>query len=243
MTVNGRTVTALPVFVDPSRDRIVVDGRLVGRPDRRLYVMLNKPERVLTVTSDEPGAERTTVRDLVRHPSGARLFPVGRLEYDAAGLVLLTNDGDLVNRLTHPRFGAPKTYRVVVKGAMTPEVLARATRDLAKAQSRAARSAGRLQGARAELAIEEIGESRTVLAVTLREGRTPDLGAVLARLGHPVRKMEQIAVGPLRLTGVARGKWRELTRDELQALRRAVRSGSRGAARARPAPGVEGKTS
>jgi 23S rRNA pseudouridine2605 synthase len=224
VTVNGRVVRNLPAFVDPESDRIVVGGRVVSRPARRLYVMLNKPERVLTVTADEPGADRATIRDLVRHPSGARLYPVGRLEYDATGLVLLTNDGPLAHRLTHPRFGAPKTYRVTVKGPVSPDALPRLSRALARARGRAARTLAAPTIAGGELVVLGTAEDRTVLGLTLREGRVPHLRTVLARAGHPVRKMEQVAIGPLRLSGVARGQWRELTREEVQALRRAVRS-------------------
>jgi 16S rRNA U516 pseudouridylate synthase RsuA-like enzyme len=138
--VNGRTVRGLPAFVDPASDRICVDGRPIrtgGRPrpaaatepsggrgeGRRLYIMLNKPAKVVTSTRDEYG--RRTVLDLVDHPArragAARLFPVGRLEYDTTGLVLLTNDGELAHRLTHARFGVTRTYRVEVKARSGPD--------------------------------------------------------------------------------------------------------------------------
>jgi 23S rRNA pseudouridine2605 synthase len=222
--VNGRVVSRLPVFVDPARDRILVDGKPIARAERRVYVMLSKPERVLAAGADEPGSDRRTVRDLVKHPSGVRLFPVGRLEYDATGLVLLTNDGDLAHRLTHPRFGVPKQFRVLVKGVMTDEAVARVRRDLMKAQAKDARLAGRLLAPRAEIEVVERTVTGTVLGVTLAEGRTPRLELVLSREGHPIRWIEQEAIGPVRLSGVARGQWRELERHEVQALRRAVRS-------------------
>lgn len=222
--VNGATVSRLPVFVDPEIDRISVDGRPLGRADRHVYVLLNKPERVLTVTGDEPGADRRTVLDLVKHPSRVRLVPVGRLEFDSSGLVLMTNDGALVHRLTHPRFGVPKVYRVAVKAVMSDTAVARAERDLAKAQSKDARRSGRLHSSRAEIEVLERTATGTVLRITLAAGPTPRLREVLSREGHPVRRMEQEALGPLRLTGVQRGNWRELDRREVQALRRATRS-------------------
>ena len=222
--VNGVTVSRLPVFVDPETDRIAVDGRPIGRADRHVYLLLNKPERVLTVTGDEPGADRRTVLDLVKHPWKVRLVPVGRLEFDAAGLVLLSNDGALVHRLTHPRFGVAKVYRVAVKGVMTPVAVARVERDLAKVQSKDSRRAGRLHSSRAAIEVTERTATGTVLEVTLAAGPTPRLREVLSREGHPVRRVEQVSLGPLRLTGVQRGNWRELDRREVQALRRAARS-------------------
>lgn len=122
--VNGRLVTKLPAFVEPEVDKVVVDGRPVRAPGRRVYLILHKPTRTLVTASDEPGFDRRTVLDLVDHPAKARLFPVGRLHYDATGLVLLTNDGEFANLLTHPRYGVPKTYWAVVRGTMVPEQIA-----------------------------------------------------------------------------------------------------------------------
>lgn len=223
VAVNGRRVRRLPVFVGPG-DRITVNGQPVRRPSRPVYVMFHKPPRVLTAAADEPGAQRRTIADFVRHPTGARLFPVGRLEYDATGLVLLTNDGDLAARLSHPRFGVPKVYRVLVKGGIAPGSLPGLQREAFRSQRRERRLAGRLESPRVDLEIEEGGPAGTSLRVTLREGRVPALARVLASHGHPVRKVEQVGLGPIRLSGVARGRWRDLDRDEVQSLRRLVRS-------------------
>jgi 23S rRNA pseudouridine2605 synthase len=122
--VNGRVVTKLPAFVEPDTDKVVVDGRPVKAPGRRVYIILHKPTRTLVTAADEPGFDRRTVLDLVNHPAKARLFPVGRLHYDATGLVLLTNDGEFANLLTHPRYGVPKTYWAVVRGTIVPEQIA-----------------------------------------------------------------------------------------------------------------------
>lgn len=224
VAVNGRIVTRLPVFVDPRADRITVNGRPVARPARPVYVLLHKPARVLAASADQPGADRRTIADFVRHPSGARLFPVGRLEYDATGLVLLTNDGDLAARLTHPRFEVPKVYRAVVRGAVAEATLPRLEREILKSQRRASRQAGRLHASRASFAIVDRTPERTLLEVTLRQGRVPALAPLLAAAGHPLRKLEQVTLGPLRLTGVAKGRWRDLDRSEVQSLRRLVRS-------------------
>lgn len=227
VTVNGQVVATLPAFVDPEHDRIAVDGRPIKKPERRVYLMLHKPARVLTVAADEPGADRRTVLDLVQHPGASRLFPIGRLDYDATGLVLLTNDGELANRLSHPRYEIPKTYHVVVKGSMADELLPKLAKELAKAERHADRIEGRVRPAAAvhgidfRIASREAG--RTLLEITLRSGPMKRVEATLAAAGHPPKKVERIGLGPLRLRGLAVGQWRELERDELQALRRAAR--------------------
>jgi len=256
VSVNGKVVKGLPAFVDPEKDRIVADGRPVARQrPRPIYIMVNKPARVLTTAADEPGMERTTVLDLVDHPAKPRLFPVGRLDYDTMGLVLLTNDGAMANGLTHPSYGVPKTYRVEVKGVLDVMAAMRVQKALVKELRRADRYVGRvvpgaaskaeahaaggaplepahiaapggLSGAagRVELAIAGYEEDRTVLLITLREGRSGSIGKMLSLAGCPVKKLERTAIGPLQLTAVARGRWRELERPEVHALKAAVRA-------------------
>jgi pseudouridine synthase len=226
--VNGQRVDRLPAFVNPEQDRITVNGRPIARrPDRSIYLMVNKPERVLTTSADEPGMGRTTVMDLVEHPSRARLFPVGRLDWQTTGLVLLTNDGALANRLTHPRYGVTRTYRAVVKGALDEGAVAQLQGALAKEIRKSAQRAGRVgpggvaPGA-LNLSIEKREPGRTVLIIVVREGRTGSLARMLAAAGVPVRRLERIAIGPLALREVARGRWRELDRGEIAALKAAA---------------------
>jgi 23S rRNA pseudouridine2605 synthase len=226
--VNGKKVTRLPVFVNPAKDRIAVDGRPVTRKKSRLvYVMVNKPERVLTASSDEPGIERTTVLDLVDHPAKARLFPVGRLDYQTAGLVLLTNDGALTNRLTHPSFEVPKVYNAAVKGILDVGAVARVQTAVLRELKKYDRAAGRLVPAtaaqRVEIDIIGYEEERTVLRLTVRDGQSGNIARMLAAAGVHVRKLERTAIGPLELRGVRRGQWRELERGEIAVLRRAAR--------------------
>ncbi len=231
VAVNGVVVRRLPVFVDPARDRVTVNGRPVGRSSERarlVYVMLNKPRRVLAALGDEPGSGRTTVADLVRHPSGERLFPVGLLDYDAEGLVLLTNDGALAHRLTHPRYGVARTYVAVVRGAMTDEEVSRLERGALKASRKARRAAGGLHASRVSVRILARDAARTSLELTLAEGRNRHMGPVLAGAGRHIRRLERVGLGPLRLTGVARGRWRELTREEVRQLRKAAPEGRGG---------------
>lgn len=220
--VNGHIVDSLPAWVDPHEDRIVVQGRPVPRPERHLYVLLNKPARTLSTVSDEPGADRRTVTDLVDHPGANRLFPVGRLDYDTVGLILLTNDGELANRLTHPRYGVPKTYRVVVKGLLGQEAVEELERGIYLAERKAGQTVGAKKTAHVEISIISQNRENTTLEMTLREGRNRQVRRMLAAVGYPVRKLERIGMGPIRLKGVARGAWRELTRDEVWALKRAA---------------------
>lgn len=228
VTINGRIETELPIWVDPERDRIVVQGTVIEKPERLLYVMLNKPSRTLSAAKDEPGMDRRTVTELVDHPAAARLFPVGRLDYDTVGLILLTNDGELANRLTHPRYGVPKTYKVVVKGALDEEAAQEIERGIYLAERKSGHTVGAKRTAHVELEVLHRERDRTTIELTLREGRNRQVRRMLAAVGYPVRKLERVGMGPVRLKGVARGEWRELTRDEIRDLKRAA-ADSRGA--------------
>lgn len=219
--VNGQLVAELPAWVDPDEDRIVAQGRPVPRPERKLYVLLNKPARTLSTVSDEPGADRRTVTDLVDHPGASRLFPVGRLDYDTVGLILLTNDGELANRLTHPRYGVPKTYRIVVKGLLGEEAVKELERGIYLADRKAGQTVGAKRTAHVEFEILSQNRQSTTLELTLREGRNRQVRRMMAAVGYPVHTLERVGMGPIRLKGVARGAWRELTRDEIWALKRA----------------------
>jgi len=225
--INGKLVTELPVFVGEG-DSILVDGRPVRAAEQKLYVMLNKPVRTVTTAQDEPGLDRRTVMDLVAHPSGARLFPVGRLDYETTGLLLLTNDGDLANALTHPRFGLEKTYRVVIRGLLDDDQVGRIERGIYLADRKEGKASGARRTARVGVAIVKRDRDRTTLNLTLKEGRNRQVRRMLAAVGYPVRKLERIAIGPLRLKGLARGAWRELTREEVRTLREAVRRAKSG---------------
>jgi 23S rRNA pseudouridine2605 synthase len=222
VTVNGEVVDGLPAWVDPEKDRIVVEGRVVAEPERRIYLLLNKPPRTLSTLKDEPGADRRTVADLVDHPSAEHLFPVGRLDYDTVGLVLMTNDGELANRLTHPRYGVPKTYLVTVRGKLDEEAVKELERGIFLAERKAGKTVGAVRTAQVEISLVSQDRQNTVLELTLREGRNRQVRRMMAAVGFPVRKLERIGMGPVRLKGVARGAWRELDKDEVWALKRAA---------------------
>jgi len=225
--VNGEVRRKLPVFVNPETDHIEVNGRPLSRESvakpRYVYVMLHKPARVLTVGADEPGADRRTVTDIVKHHTGARLFPVGRLGYDATGLVLMTSDGELANRLTHPRYEVPRTYHALIKGAPDEATLSRLERDIHKFQLLANREFGRRRAGRVALRVIGKLEGKTVLEITLREGVNRQVEQTLDLAGFPVTKFMQVSLGPIELSGLAEGGWRDLERGELAALRKAVR--------------------
>ena len=206
--VNGRVVTTLGVKIDPAQDRVQVEGRTV-RPAALVVLMLHKPAGYVSTTADPEG--RRMVTDLVGHQFG-RLYPVGRLDYDATGLLLLTNDGELANRLMHPRYQVPRTYRVTVSGEVAGDTLARLEAGVA------------LDGRAVPAQVEVVkrGEGKTVLDLTVREGRYHLVKRLLGKVGHEVLKLKRLALGPLKLGMLPRGAWRELTAKEAAALRRLV---------------------
>ena len=221
VTINGETVRHLPCLVDPQTDRIEVEGRVLQRPERHVYVMLYKPKQTMCTLAD-PGGRRT-VAELVDHPSGVRLYPVGRLDFDTMGLVLMTNDGQLANRLTHPRFGVHKTYRAVVKGSLSDEDIERLEQGIYLAERREGRTVGARRTSRARLTPVKREATRTVLDIELHEGRNRQVRRMMASAGCPVRRLVRIQMGPLSLKGLQIGEWRELTHPELARLRKAAR--------------------
>jgi 23S rRNA pseudouridine2605 synthase len=146
--VNGEVRSSLPVFVDPTRDLITVDGKAIARQPSRgvrfTYIVMHKPPRTLCTSADEPEIGRVTVLDLVDHPAKSRLFPVGRLGWNESGLVLLTNDGEMANRLSHPRYGVPKVYLAAVKGDVREGDLKNLTKEMYKLQRLESRRSGRV---------------------------------------------------------------------------------------------------
>lgn len=195
--------------VDPSRDRVAVDGEAARLP-RPATILLNKPAGVLVSLSD-PGGRRTVVDLIRRAPEG--LFPVGRLDRDSEGLLLLTNDGDLAFRLMHPRFGVPRRYRVWVRGAVTGEIVRRLERGVLLREG---------WTAPAEVKVARRSAGGAVLRMTLREGRNREVRRMCEVLGLHVTRLLREAFGPLALEGLASGTWRALSASEVVTLRRAV---------------------
>src|SRR5512132_4120717 len=206
----GRVTVGGEVVRDPARDvtgdeAIAVDGEAVRVPDRRAVYALHKPAGVVSTARDTHG--RRTVVDLV--PSGRRLYPVGRLDADTTGLILLTDDGDLAHALTHPRFEVPRTYRARVDGRPGERALRALREGVELDDGRTAPAKVRLVGAHE-------------LELTIREGRKRQVRRMCAAVGHPVVALRRVAFGPLHLGDLAAGHHRRLTAAEVQRLRAAA---------------------
>jgi 23S rRNA pseudouridine2605 synthase len=209
VTVDGESVRDLGTKVDPAQQRVAVDGRPL-RLERHVYWLVNKPRGYLCTNHDPAGRPR--VIDLVPHVN-QRVYTVGRLDEESDGLVLLTNDGDLANRLTHPRFGVDKTYLVQVAGRPTRE-------DLQKLLKGVWLSEGHVRARRVKR-LRQQGES-TWLEIVLNEGKNREIRRMLARLGHKVMQLRRIAFGPIVLGRLLSGKSRPVMGRELALLRQAA---------------------
>jgi len=203
-------VTQLGSKANPRTDRITIDGRPLRVADEPLYILLHKPVNVVTTLADPE--DRPTVRQLLPDIR-ARVFPVGRLDFHSSGLLLLTNDGELALRLTHPRYGVRKTYQVKVKGTPTPEALARLAAGIRLEEGRTAP---------AQVRILESENNKTWLEITLGEGRKREVRRMCESIGYRVEKLARVQLGPLSLGRLPSGHHRMLTEREVRILRRAV---------------------
>jgi 23S rRNA pseudouridine2605 synthase len=205
--VDHQVVAALGTRVDPTRQEIRVDGELVHKP-RLVYFAVHKPVGVLSTSRDPAGRPRVT--DMLP-PNAPRAFCVGRLDISSEGLILVTNDGELANRLTHPRHGVEKVYQVQVAGQVERDVLAQLHRGIHLAEGFAHAKHVRIKSRR---------KKSTLLEMVLDEGRNREIRRLLARLGHKVQRLRRIAVGPVRLGDLPKGAVRPLARKEIAALER-----------------------
>ena len=206
--IDGELVTEVGTKVDPTAQRVEVDG-VVLRPEgeRHNYYLLNKPAGV--VCTNDPRETRPRAIDLIGDRKKGRIFPVGRLDEDTVGLILLTNDGDFANKLAHPRYRVTKTYRVQVDGWITDDELEEL------------RAGVRLAGSRAnfeDVRLQKRGDSSSSVTVVLREGKNREIRRVFAKLGLKVRKLRRTAIGPLQERGLKVGHWRPLLREEIDTL-------------------------
>ena len=212
VTVNGTTIRELGTKADPARDDIRVDGRRVKVVEHHRYLLLNKPRGYVTTRSDPQ--QRPTVIDLLR---GVReyVYPVGRLDFDSEGLLLLTNDGDLAARLTHPSHGVARVYEARVLGVPDAHDLDRLSRGFSLGGQRTRPAEVKLLPLRREA-------NEATILITIREGRNRQVRNMCEAIGHPVNRLQRVAIGPIRDARLKPGHWRELTPAEVERLRKAA---------------------
>lgn len=205
--VNGQVVTEFGTRVDPVRDVIRVDGARIPPEHHNAYLVLNKPRGVLSAMADDRG--RRTLADLVPNRRHERLFHVGRLDADTEGLILLTNDGEFAQRMSHPSYEVRKTYLAVVEGSFEHRELARLRRGITLED-------GPITPDKVRIVARETRQ--TMVEITLHSGRNRIVRRIFDALGHPVQRLSRTAIGPIRLGTLKSGECRDLTREELGAL-------------------------
>jgi 23S rRNA pseudouridine2605 synthase len=209
VSVNGKTITELGTTITPGVDSVLVDGQQVSYPAEYTYVLLNKPPGVVTSMSDPQG--RPSVAELL--PDTPGLFPVGRLDLDTTGALIVTNDGELAHRLLHPSFHAAKVYRVDVRGNLGSD-------DVSALSSGIMLEDGMTRPADVEILERRSGVS--VCRMTLREGRKRQVKRMFEAVGHPVLRLHREAFGPVNLGTLGQGQTRELDSTEVEALKGTV---------------------
>jgi len=217
VSVNGTVVRELGTKADPDVDDVRVDGRGIKRATRRLYFLLNKPRGYVTTRSDPEG--RRTVLDLL---SGVHdyVFPVGRLDYDSEGLLLLTNDGELAAQLTHPSHEVPREYHARIRGVPDAHAIRRLAQGIVLDGRRTAPAVIRL----VEQGLGEDG-SQALLSLTLHEGRTRQVRRMCEAVGHPVVRLRRVRIGPISDPALPLGAYRPLMPREIAALKKVVKQG------------------
>lgn len=208
--VNGRIITQMGFTVDQAVDLVEVDNRPVKPVKQKEYIILHKPVGFVTTMNDPFG--RPTVRDLLQGIK-RRIFPVGRLDLNSSGLLVMTNDGELANRLMHPSFGVEKEYLVRVDGLPGPEALEKLAKGVLLDD-------GLTMPAKVRLI--KAGRPTSVLSLVLKEGRNRQVRRMLEAVNHPVLSLKRIRFGPLTLKGLKSGQWRRLTAAEVKALKKEV---------------------
>ncbi len=209
VSVDGRVVTELGLKIDPAAHRIAVDGQPIASYEFKVYYLFYKPKGVLSTLQDPQG--RATLTDfLLQARIRERVFPVGRLDWDAEGLMLLTNDGELAQTLQHPKFQIPKTYRVKVRGIASED-------SLRPLQNGIRLPSGTVH--RADWEMVKTGTDRSWLLITIREGEKHQVKDMLSAIGHPVLAIKRIALGPLTLGRLTPGELRALSDQEIKVLK------------------------
>jgi pseudouridine synthase len=212
--VNGETVRELGTKADPAKDAIKVDGRRIKTDIANRYIVLYKPKGYVTTRKDPEG--RRTVMDLIGE--GDYIYPVGRLDYDSEGLLLMTTDGELAARLMHPRHEVEKVYEVIVKGAPDPKAIEKLRKGVY------------IEGGRTSPAHVDVGSTvkghkpTTKLTITIHEGRNRQIRKMCSAVGLPVWELRRVRMGPIGLGRLRAGQWRDLTPDEVRRLKAVTKS-------------------
>jgi pseudouridine synthase len=207
VSVNNKIIKELGIMADPAYDRIRVDGKPLPHPAPKVYYLLYKPRGVITSLHDPEG--RTTIKDLIPRIK-AKIFPVGRLDYDAEGLLLLTNDGEMAMRLAHPRYRVPRTYLVKVKGVLTADEMERIEKGVMLDD-----------GMSPAIKVNPIRrlQKNSVVRVTMHEGRNRVIKRTFEAIRHPVLRLKRIEFAFLTLEGLQPGDYRPLSAEEIERLR------------------------
>lgn len=209
VTVNGKVVDTLPAFADVETDDIRVDGRRIPKPTK-VYILLNKPKGVICTNSDPYG--RPKAIDLV--DTDERVFCVGRLDADTVGAILLTNDSELANRMTHPKYELAKTYHVRVRGRMSGEDIEQLKKGVWLAEGKTGKAAVKV--------LRKMHEE-TILEVQIRQGLNRQVRRSFARLGYKVRELKRVQIGNITVKGLQSGAWKHLSKNQVEYLYRATR--------------------
>lgn len=209
VTINGELITELSTTVDETKDIVEVDGVPINQEEKKVYILLNKPEGYITTVKDQ--FDRPSVLDILKDVE-ERVYPVGRLDYETSGLLILTNDGDLTYKLTHPKHEVEKTYLAMVNGIISPEEKRRFENGL------------RIEDyttAKAKLKIVKADEEKnySVCKITIHEGRNRQVRKMCKAIGHPVRNLRRIQMGRINIRGLEVGEYRNLTEDEVKYLK------------------------
>ena len=205
--VNGRLVTEPGLKIDKDRDVIEVDGEIIKSPEKKIYILLNKPSGYITSVRDQFG--RPTVLDLLKGIS-TRVFPIGRLDYDTEGLLILSNDGELTYRITHPKHSIDKTYRALVRGEVKGEDIKIFERGMAIEDYIIAP---------AKMEIVRYSKGNSVIDITMHEGRNRQVRKMCSAIGHEVIRLRRIKIGDIGLGGLKTGEWRYLKDSEIRYLK------------------------
>ena len=206
--VNRKVVDKLPAFVNPAKDIITVDGKKI-QAAQKVYYLLNKPRGVVCTNRDPQGRKKAI--DII--PARQRIFCVGRLDIDTSGIIILTNDSELANRLTHPRYGLAKTYVVRVKGQIAGGAAEKLKKGIWLAEGKTGR---------ASVKILKRNYKESLIEITIRQGLNRQIRRMLARLGLPVKSLNRTRIGKLNTRGLGVGKFRTLTKAEVVYLKKAT---------------------